>query len=271
MYLMTGFWSALVGTGFSFHIRLNLAQPGGIYRDIPQLYNAIITSHALTMIFFFVMPTIIGGFGNWLIPLILGCPDIIFPRLNNMRYWFLPGPIIILLASGLVEGGAGTGWTLYPPLSRSEFHSRPAVDLVVFSLHVAGMGSIISSSNFIRRASGARFFNLLPERMPVFVWSIFVGSWLLLLSLPVLAGGLTIIITDRHINTCFFRPSGGGDPVLFQHLFWFFGHPEVYVLILPGFGLVSHGLIKCCGKLRVFGLAGMVYALQSIGVLGFFV
>nr|YP_010401075.1 cytochrome c oxidase subunit I [Barbatia decussata]UQT66008.1 cytochrome c oxidase subunit 1 [Barbatia decussata] len=271
LYLLTGFWSALVGTSLSFHIRLNLAQPGGVYSDMPQMYNVIVTSHALMMIFFFVMPVMMGGFGNWLIPLMLGCTDMAFPRLNNLSFWVLPGPLFMLLVSALIEGGAGPGWTLYPPLSTSTFHSTPGMDLVIFSLHIAGFGSIMTSLNFMTTIVSGRFYGMIPERMPVFIWAMFVTSWLLLFSLPVLAGGLTMLLTDRHVNTSFFRPAGGGDPVLFQHLFWFFGHPEVYVLILPGFGLVSHAVMKSCGKLRVFGIPGMIYAMQSIGVLGFVV
>lgn len=271
LYLFSGFWAALVGVCLRFHIRLNLAQPGGIYREIGQLYNVIVTSHAFMMIFFFVIPVIIGGFGNWLVPLLIGRRDISHPRLNNFSYWILPGALFMVIISALIEGGVGTGWTLYPPLSRWIFHRSPALDMVVLSLHIAGLGSIISSVNFISTIITTRFFVLIPERIPVFCWSIFVTSWLLLLSLPVLAGGLTILLTDRHVNSSFFRPQGGGDPLLFQHLFWFFGHPEVYVLILPGFGLISHTIIKRGGKLRVFGLAGIVYAIQSIGVLGFVV
>nr|UAJ48178.1 cytochrome c oxidase subunit I [Tegillarca granosa] len=271
LYLLSGFWSALMGICLSFHIRVNLAQPAGLYVEVSQLYNVIITSHAFIMIFFFVMPVMMGGFGNWLIPIMVGCGDMSHPRLNNFSYWAIPGALFMVFMSALIEGGAGTGWTLYPPLSGWIYHSSPALDMVILSLHIAGFGSMMSSLNFMCTMITSRFYAMIPERMPVFCWSMFVTSWLLLFSLPVLAGGLTMLITDRHINTSFFRPQGGGDPLLFQHLFWFFGHPEVYVLILPGFGIISHAIIKSGGKLRVFGLAGMIYAMQSIGVLGFIV
>lgn len=271
MYLIVSILAGFIGFGYSLILRIELSCIGVnvLFGDY-QFYNVIITSHGLVMIFGFIMPVVLGGILNYWLPLINGFPDMLFPRINNLSFWLYLNGVLYLLIALLLEEGIGVGWTMYPTLICYDFHSGVSCDFLIFSVHLLGISTIINSINIVGTVLAGRRRYFVLWYLNLFVCSVLLTSFLLIICLPVLAGAVTMVLVDRNYNSAFYDVLGGGDLVLFQHLFWFFGHPEVYIIILPVFGLISHliELNNCC---FVFSVLAMVYSMYTISFLGFFV
>lgn len=271
VYLFFGIFNGMLAVLFSTFIRIELSSPGDVVMfGNPHFYNMCVTMHGILMLFVVIMPILFGGFGNYFLPILIGAPDMCFPRLNNFSFWLLPGGVLLSVLSIIIDGGPGTGWTIYPPLSNILGHGSSNVDFLILSFHIVGMASILGAINF---ACTIMFFKneaFHMTELPLFIWTLLVTSALLICALPVLASAITLLFFDRNFNTSFYDPLGGGDVVLFQHLFWFFGHPEVYILILPGFGVISH-IVSAYSQKPIFGYVPMISAIILIGFIGFIV